>query len=481
MCGIVGIIGTAPVAERMVMALKRLEYRGYDSAGIATVHEDVLERRRARGKLVNLEHKLADNDLFGHTGIGHTRWATHGAPTEENAHPHVAGKVGVVHNGIIENFQELRDELEKDGYLAQTETDTEVVALLVTREMDGGRSPEQAVGHVLTRLRGAFGLALVFAGHPDMIIAARRGSPLAIGYGEDEVYLGSDAYALAPFTSRVAYLEDGDWAVLTSRGVTIRDSAGNEVERAVQTSAASANMVDKGNHRHFMAKEIHEQPETIGHVLGHYLDLSKGTARLSEDLPFDFRDMKRVTIASCGTAYLAASVARYWFEKYARLPVDVDIASEFRYREPPLEKGGLSMFISQSGETADTLAALRYSAGQGQHVASVVNVPESSIARESDVVFPTLCGPEIAVASTKALTSQLTLLASLAVAAGRARNVLSEEEEQELVGALLHLPSAVSLALQCEQAASRIATSLSRVSDVLYLGRGPMFPIALEG
>ena len=481
MCGIVGIIGTAPVAERMVMALKRLEYRGYDSAGIATVHEGGLDRRRARGKLVNLERKLAGDNLPGQTGIGHTRWATHGAPTEENAHPHVAGKVGVVHNGIIENFRELRDELEKDGYLAQTETDTEIVALLVTREVDRGRSPEQAVGLVLERLRGAFGLALVFAGHDDMIIAARRGSPLAIGYGDDEVYLGSDAYALAPFTSRVAYLEDGDWAVLTSRGVSIRDSAGNKVERAVELSAASANMVDKGNHRHFMAKEIHEQPETIGHVLGHYLDLGSGTARLPEDLPFDFKDLKRVTIASCGTAYLAASVARYWFEKYARLPVDVDIASEFRYREPPLEQGGLSMFISQSGETADTLAALRYSVGQGQHVVSVVNVPESSIARESDVALPTLCGPEIAVASTKALTSQLTLLASLAVAAGRARNVLNPEEEQELVNALLHLPSAVSAALQCEQAASRIATSLSRASDVLYLGRGPMFPIALEG
>ena len=481
MCGIVGIVGNSPVADRLVQALKRLEYRGYDSAGIASVNKGSLDRRRARGKLVNLEQKLVENHLAGNTGIGHTRWATHGAPNEKNAHPHATDKVAVVHNGIIENFRELRDELKADGYPTTTQTDTEIVALLVSRELDRGKSPVDAVRTSLKKLNGAFSLAFVFAGFQDLIIAARQGSPLAIGLGEGETYLGSDAYALAPFTSRVTYLEEGDWAVLDPSGATVYGPDGSHVERKVQISTASANMVDKGNHRHFMAKEIHEQPETIGHALGHYLDLNEGTARLPEDLPFDFANLGRMTIASCGTAYLAASVAKYWFERYARLPVDVDIASEFRYREPPLEKGGVSLFISQSGETADTLAALRYSASQSQHIAAIVNVPESSIARESHVAFPTLCGPEIAVASTKALTSQLTVLACMAIAAGRARNVLSAQKEKELITALLHLPAAVSTALNCEHAASEIAVSLSRACDVLYLGRGPMFPVALEG
>lgn len=481
MCGIVGIIGTKPVADRLVQALKRLEYRGYDSAGIATIHENELDRRRAPGKLHNLEETLFKAPLEGMTGIGHTRWATHGAPTKENAHPHATPKVSVVHNGIIENYRDLREDLAKDGYKAETETDTEVVALLATREIDNGATPVEAVKVTLAALRGAFGLAFLFANQDRTIIAARQGSPLAIGFGEDEMYLGSDAFALAPFTNKITYLEEGDWAVLGQHEVTFYDAAGNQVQRQMELSNASAAIVDKGNHRHFMAKETYEQPETIGRALGHYLDLTTGTAALPADLPFDFAKLSRITIASCGSSYLAACVAKYWFEKYARLPVDVDIASEFRYREPPLEEGGLSLFISQSGETADTLAALRYSASQGQHIASIVNVAESTIARESDVAFPILCGPEIGVASTKALTAQMTVLACLAIAAGRARGVLSKEKEQELVKALLHLPSAVTQALTSEKSIEDIAKNLSRAKDVLYLGRGPMFPIALEG
>ncbi len=481
MCGIVGIIGTKPVADRLVQALKRLEYRGYDSAGIATIDAGKLDRRRAPGKLNNLEETLSNAPLEGLIGIGHTRWATHGAPTEGNAHPHATPKVSVVHNGIIENYRDLREDLAKDGYKAETETDTEVVALLATREIDKGATPVDAVKATLKALRGAFGLAFLFASNDRTIIAARQGSPLAIGFGEDEMYLGSDAFALAPFTNKITYLEEGDWAVLGQHDVTFYDVAGNEVQRQMELSNASASIVDKGNHRHFMAKEIYEQPETIGRALGHYLDLTTGTAAMPADLPFDFAKLSRITIASCGSSYLAACVAKYWFEKFARLPVDVDIASEFRYREPPLEEGGLSLFISQSGETADTLAALRYSASQGQHIASIVNVAESTIARDSDIAFPILCGPEIGVASTKALTAQMTVLACLAIAAGRARDVLSKEEEQELVKALLHLPSAVTQALASEKSIEDIAKNLSRAKDVLYLGRGPMFPIALEG
>jgi len=481
MCGIVGIIGVEPVADRLLQALKRLEYRGYDSAGIATLHDGILDRRRAEGKLANLENRLKGQPLPGTTGIGHTRWATHGAPTENNAHPHSTPKVSVVHNGIIENYRQLREQLLADGYEAQTDTDSEVVAMLVTREMDKGLEPTKAVGKVLKMLNGAFGLAFLFAGHEDLIIAARQGSPLAIGYGDKEVYLGSDAFALAPFTNQITYLEEGDWAVLTPQVTTIFDRNDQKVSREIETSSASAAIVDKGNHRHFMAKEIFEQPETISHALGHYLDLTKGTAPVPEDLPFDFAKLSKITIASCGSSFLAASVAKYWFERYARLPVEVDIASEFRYREPPMAEGGLSLFISQSGETADTLAALRYCAGQGQHIASIVNVAESTIARESDIAFPLLCGPEIGVASTKALTSQLVVLACLAVAAGRARNVLDAEKEQELVTALLHLPSAVTEALANEDNIKTVAKKLSGSSDILYLGRGPMFPVALEG
>ena len=481
MCGIVGIIGVEPVAPRLVDALKRLEYRGYDSAGVATLEHGSIARRRAEGKLGNLASKLGMEPLAGNIGIGHTRWATHGAPTEGNAHPHATDKVAIVHNGIIENFRELLADLATDGYLPKTQTDTESVALWVTREIDRGLDPEMAVAVTLRKLRGAFALAFMFKGHDRLLIAARHGAPLAVGYGETEMYLGSDAMALAPFTSRLSYLLDGDWAVITPQGVTIRDGSDAIVRRETMLSQASALMVDKGNHRHFMAKEIYEQPETISHTLSHYVDMGAEKVALRETLPFDFAGLGRLTISACGTAYYAGLIAKYWFEKYARLPVDVDVASEFRYREPPVDKGGLALFISQSGETADTLAALRYCAGQGQHVVSLLNVPESTIGRESAVVFPTLCGPEIGVASTKALTAQLTALASLVVAAGVARGVLSASQEAELVRSLTALPAAVSAALGTETQIEKIAKGLSKAKDVLYLGRGQMFPVAMEG
>jgi glucosamine--fructose-6-phosphate aminotransferase (isomerizing) len=481
MCGIVGIVGSEPVAVRLVDALKRLEYRGYDSAGVATLEEGGISRRRAEGKLGNLAQKLSFEPLSGRIGIGHTRWATHGAPTELNAHPHATDRVAVVHNGIIENYRDMLADLAKDGYLPKTQTDTESVALWVTRELANGADPELAVARTLKHLKGAFALAFLFKDEDGLLIAARHGAPLAIGYGTTEMYLGSDAMALAPFTSRLTYLEDGDWAVITHKGVTIRDGKDAIVERELMISQASALMVDKGNHRHFMAKEIYEQPETISHTLSHYVDMGAEKVAIREAMPFDFADLSRLTISACGTAYLAGAVAKYWFERYARLPVDIDVASEFRYREPPLEKGGLSLFISQSGETADTLAALRYCASQGQHVASLVNTLESTIARESGVVFPILCGPEIGVASTKALTAQLTALASLAIAAGRARGVLDAGKEQEFVQALTSLPAAVSQALATEDQIMDIAKRLSKAKDVLYLGRGPMFPIAMEG
>jgi glucosamine--fructose-6-phosphate aminotransferase (isomerizing) len=481
MCGIVGIIGTEPVAPRLVDALKRLEYRGYDSAGVATLDGGQIGRRRAEGKLGNLAAKLSFEPLSGTIGIGHTRWATHGAPTEGNAHPHATDKVAVVHNGIIENFRELLADLAKDGYLPKTQTDTESVALWVTREIDRGLDPEMAVARTLKQLHGAFALAFMFKGEDALLIAARSGAPLAIGYGATEMYLGSDAMALAPFTSRLSYLLDGDWAVLTKNGVTIRDGSDAIVQREMLVSAASALLVDKGNHRHFMAKEIYEQPETVSHTLSHYVDMGADKVALREQLPFDFAKLSRLTISACGTASYAGIVAKYWFERYARLPVDVDVASEFRYREPPLEQGGLSLFISQSGETADTLAALRYCAGQGQHIASLLNSPESTMARESQVVFPTLCGPEIGVASTKAFTAQLTALASLAVAAGVTRGTIGPEQEAELVHALTTLPTAISAALALEGQVEDIAKRLSKANDVLYLGRGQMFPIAMEG
>jgi glucosamine--fructose-6-phosphate aminotransferase (isomerizing) len=481
MCGIVGILGRAPVAGLMVDALKRLEYRGYDSAGIATLENGRLARRRAEGKLRNLEVRLAKEPLSGTIGIGHTRWATHGRPNETNAHPHATEHVAVVHNGIIENFRELREELEARGAVFLTETDTEVVAHLVSEQMRKGAKPVEAVAATLPRLRGAFALAFLFEGEEDLLIGARRGSPLAVGYGEGETYLGSDAIALAPFTDAISYLEDGDWVVLTRRSVDVRDSDGRSVKRAVLKSTASAFLVDKGNHRHFMAKEIHEQPEVVGHTLAHYIDMTTGRIALPEPLPFDFRDIGRLSISACGTAYYAGLVGKYWFERFARLPVEIDVASEFRYRDVPFDAGNLALFVSQSGETADTLATLREAREQRQHTLSIVNVPTSTIARESHVVMPTLAGPEIGVASTKAFTCQLAVLACLAIAAGRARGVLTEADEQKLVHALIEVPRHIAEALTLEPAIEHLSRDLAKSRDVLYLGRGTSYPLALEG
>ena len=480
MCGIVGVLGKGPVAEQLVDALKRLEYRGYDSAGVATVENGHLARRRAEGKLRNLEQKLRAEPLMGATGIGHTRWATHGKPVEANAHPHMTDLVSVVHNGIIENFRELKTELTAEGAVFTSDTDTEVIAHLITRELKAGNDPVHAVFNALRRVEGAFALAMIFAGYDDLMIVARQGSPLAIGYGDGEMFVGSDAIALAPFTDAIAYLEDGDWAVLTRKGIAIRDRNGKAVERPVTRSQANALLIDKGNYRHFMAKEIHEQPEVIGHTLAGYVDLATNRIDLPP-LPFDFATLRRLSISACGTAFYAGLVAKYWFERWAKLPVDVDIASEFRYRETALEQGGAALFVSQSGETADTLATLRYCRAQGQHIISVVNVRESSIARESDVVLPTLAGPEIGVASTKAFTCQLTVLACLAIAAGKARGVIGPDLEAELVQALAEVPRHMGTVLRDEQPYETLAHNLAKAHDVLYLGRGLSYPIALEG
>jgi glucosamine--fructose-6-phosphate aminotransferase (isomerizing) len=481
MCGIIAILGTEPVALDMVDALKRLEYRGYDSAGIATLEQGRLTRRRAEGKLKNLEKRLADEPLEGVSGIGHTRWATHGRPNEINAHPHATDRVAVVHNGIIENFAELRTELERRGAKFSTETDTEVVAHLVTDEMNRGADPIAAVAAALPRLRGAFALAFLFSGEDDLVIGARRGSPLAIGYDSGAMYLGSDAIALAPFTSSIAYLEDGDCVILRRGGAAIQDAAGKAVTRPTIRSNASAFLLDKGNHRHFMAKEIHEQPEVVGHTLAHYVNFAKGRIELPKQLPFDFRNIDRISISACGTAYYAGLIGKYWFERFARLPVEIDVASEFRYREAPFVPGNLALFVSQSGETADTLATLRYAREHRQHIVSIVNVATSTMARDSDVVMPTLAGPEIGVASTKAFTCQLAVLACLAIAAGRARGVLRDEEEGTLVGALVETPRHMAAALALEPRIERLARDLAKCRDVLYLGRGTSFPLALEG
>ncbi len=481
MCGIVGILGREPVAGQLVDALKRLEYRGYDSAGVATLERGTLTRRRAEGKLKNLEQRLSSEPLTGTVGIGHTRWATHGKPTELNAHPHATERVAVVHNGIIENFRELREALGKNGAKFGSETDTEVIVHLVTQEMNNGKSPVQAVEAALGQLRGAFALAFLFAGEEDLMIGARKGSPLAVGHGNGEMYLGSDAIALAPFTDTITYLDDGDWAVMTHKGVEIRDEKGAVVKRDTVKTTASAALVDKGNHKHFMAKEIHEQPEVVGHTFAHYIDMTTERVRLPANLPFDWKKLNRLSISACGTAFYAGLVAKYWFERFARLSVEIDIASEFRYREAPLSPGDLAIFISQSGETADTLATLRYAKQNKQHVLSVVNVPTSTIARESDVVMPTLAGPEIGVASTKAFTCQLAALACIAVAAGRARGTLSETDEQNLVRALIEVPRHMAAALALEPQIEELAQTLAKCSDVLYLGRGTSFPIALEG
>ncbi|MDR6635086.1 glucosamine--fructose-6-phosphate aminotransferase (isomerizing) [Phyllobacterium sp. 1468] len=480
MCGIVGIIGREQVAPLLVDALKRLEYRGYDSAGVATLDFGVLDRRRAEGKLGNLDKLLKENPLGGTIGLGHTRWATHGAPTVRNAHPHTTPRLAVIHNGIIENFAELRAMLEKDGYVFETETDTETVAHLVTRALDRGLAPVEAVRQTLPQLRGAFAIAIMFKGEDNLLIAARNGPPLAVGYGEGEMYLGSDAIALAPFTDNLSYLEDGDWAVLTRDGVIIYDESGEIVDRPVQKSAGTAFLVSKGNHRHFMEKEIHEQPEVISHTLANYLDFSKGTIR-SGAAPVDFAKVDRIAASACGTAYYAGLVGKYWFEHIARLPVDIDVASEFRYREMPLSKNSLALFVSQSGETADTLASLRYCKQQGLSIGTIVNVKESTMARESNTVFPTLAGPEVGVASTKAFTCQLSVLASLAVAAGKMRGTISDEEERQLVRELSEIPRYATQALKLEAQIEAISRELSQVKHALYLGRGTSYPLALEG
>lgn len=481
MCGIVGILGREPVAEQLVDSLKRLEYRGYDSAGVATLEGTRLERRRAEGKLKNLEKRLEAEPLKGTTGIGHTRWATHGKPTVNNAHPHATDRVAVVHNGIIENFRELREELEANGTVFHTETDTEIVLHLVDDLLTRGNKPVEAVKLTLARLRGAFALGFIFAGDDDLMIGARNGPPLAIGFGDGEMYLGSDAIALGPFTDTISYLEDGDWVVLTRRSATIFDKDGHAVQREKIKHAASTSLVDKANYRHFMAKEIHEQPEVVGHTLARYVDMATERVALPVKLPFDFKTIQRINITACGTASYAGFVAKYWFERFARVPVEVDVASEFRYREAPLRKGDLAIFISQSGETADTLAALRYAKAEGVHTVAVVNVPTSTIARESETVLQTLAGPEIGVASTKAFTCQLMVLANLAIAAGKARGELSEEDEIKLVHGLVEIPRLMADALTTEPQIEKLAHRIAKSRDVLYLGRGTSFPLALEG
>ncbi|MEL6743975.1 MAG: glutamine--fructose-6-phosphate transaminase (isomerizing) [Pseudomonadota bacterium] len=485
MCGIVGIISNQPVAPLIVDALKRLEYRGYDSAGVATLSDGALNRRRAEGKLRNLESRLDGDPMAGSIGIGHTRWATHGAPVEMNAHPHFSRSVAVVHNGIIENFRELRDELTTAGFEFTSQTDTEVVAHLVEHGLEQGLEPKEAAHAALSRLRGAFALAILFRRDDDMIVAARNGPPLAIGHGDDEMFLGSDAVALAPFTNRITYLEDGDWAVIRKGSSEIFNMAGQPIVRAQQTSVGSALLVDKGNHRHFMIKEIYEQPEVIGHTLANYVDFNAQKIALRDmaenTSPIDFSQLNRLNITACGTAYLAGYVAKYWFERIARMPVDIDVASEFRYREVPMAPGGLSLFISQSGETADTLAGLKYCEDAGQKIASIVNVRESTIARASDHVFPTLAGPEIGVASTKAFTCQLSVLASLAVAAGVQRGHIDEARERQLVRDLAEAPRYANEVLHLEDNIRELAQSLANKEHVLYLGRDTNYPLAMEG
>ncbi|PWR02142.1 glutamine--fructose-6-phosphate transaminase (isomerizing) [Meridianimarinicoccus roseus] len=479
MCGIVGVLGQHEVAPMLVEALRRMEYRGYDSAGIATLQDSRLDRRRAAGKLVELSDLLVHDPLPGKIGIGHTRWATHGAPTVGNAHPHRAGPVAVVHNGIIENFRDLRAELAAVGLTSSTDTDTETVALLAQHHMAQGLDPVAAARRTVDRLDGAFALCFLFDGHPDLIVAARRGSPLAIGHGEGEMFVGSDAIALAPLTNRLTYLEEGDFAVLTRDGVEITDTAGTPVAREMRTLAPDTSFVDKGGHKYFMAKEIGEQPLAIGDTLAEYL--REGTPGVTLPEGLDFSAVSRITMVACGTAYYACLTAKYWFEQLARLPVEVDIASEFRYREPPMPEGSLAVFVSQSGETADTLAALRHVAGQGVKVASVVNVPESSIARESDVVLPTRAGVEIGVASTKAFTCQLTVLAAMAVRAAADRGTLTEDRMAQVMAALRAVPGAVNQALSLASDIAGIAAELAEAQDVLFLGRGALFPMALEG
>ena len=480
MCGIVAIVGKTEVAQRLFDGLKRLEYRGYDSAGICTIDRGELARRRAEGKLDNLARELASEPLGGTIGIAHTRWATHGAPTVDNAHPHVVGPVAIVHNGIIENFKPLRDELIADGREFKSETDTEVVAHLVAREVEGGASPQDAVANVLPRLQGAFAIAFLFRDHPELVIGARMGAPLTVGYGDGENYLGSDALAVAPWTQRIAYLDEGDWAIVRREGIDIFDRENEPVEREIVESGASAAPVEKGNYAHYMQKEIFEQPIVVAQTLQSYVRPFEGEVALpTGDL--DLSTVDRVTVVACGTSFYAGMVAKYWIERFARVPVDIDVASEFRYREPVLEPGGLALFISQSGETADTLAALRHARKERQCIAVVVNVPTSSMAREADLLLPTHAGPEIGVASTKAFTCQLAVLAALSANLARAKGRLTREEEQEIVAHLQEAPAALNAALGHDDDIAAMAHLIAPARDVLYLGRGPDYPLALEG
>ena len=480
MCGIIGIVGKSSVSDRLVDGLKRMEYRGYDSAGVCTVHDGQLVRRRAEGKLANLVNVLKTDDAAGNIGIAHTRWATHGAPTTSNAHPHATGEVALVHNGIIENFKQLRDELIARGRTFESETDTEVVAHLVSEQVEAGHAPADAVKAVLPRLRGAFALAIAFRQFPDFLIGARLGSPLVVGYGDGETYLGSDALALAPLTQQIAYLEEGDWVIITRDGAQIFDKDNNSVTREITASGVSAAQIEMGNYRHYMQKEIFEQPTVVAQTLSSYIRPLEQTVALPQ-MDFDLAGVKRITIVACGTSFYAGMVAKYWFETFARVPVDIDVASEFRYRDPVLEEGGLALFISQSGETADTLAALRHCKENGQTIAVVVNVPTSSMAREADLLLPTHAGPEIGVASTKAFTCQLAVLAALAAHLALVKGKLSAEEEREIVRHLIEAPAALNAALAHDEEIAAMAHLIAPARDVLYLGRGPDYPLAMEG
>ncbi|MFD1612560.1 glutamine--fructose-6-phosphate transaminase (isomerizing) [Sphingomonas tabacisoli] len=480
MCGIIGILGQDDVAERLVEGLRRLEYRGYDSAGVATVHDGRIERRRAEGKLRNLAKKLGEEHLPGHSGIAHTRWATHGAPTEDNAHPHIVGDVVLVHNGIIENFKPLRDELIAEGRTFKSQTDTEVVGHLVAREVERGAGPEEAVKAVLPRLHGAFALAIMFKSDPDLIIGARLGAPLVVGFGEDENYLGSDAIALAPLTQRIAYLDEGDWAVVRRKSIQVFDKDNRPVERPITVSGITGALIDKGNHRHFMQKEIYEQPVVVAQTLSSYLRTLEAKVALP-DMEFDLGSVERVAIVACGTASYVGAIGKYWLEQMARVPVEVDVASEFRYREPVLGPNTLGLVISQSGETADTLAALRHMKSEGVTTAGIINVPTSSMAREVDLLLPTHAGPEIGVASTKAFTCQLAVMAALAANIARAKGKLSDADEAVLVKHLAEVPAAMNAALAHDAEIEGMAHTIAGARDVLYLGRGPDYPLALEG
>ncbi len=480
MCGIIGIVGNNPATPRLLEALKRLEYRGYDSAGIATLVNGGIDRRRAEGKLVNLDARISGEPLSGTTGIGHTRWATHGIPNEQNAHPHATDKVAIVHNGIIENFAELREEVAAAGCDLASETDTEVIAHLVTLQLNKGLSPKDAVFHTLQRLQGAFGLGFIFAGEHDLMIAARQGSPLALGFGDDEMYLGSDALALAPLTNRILYMEDGDWAVLTSNSADVYDAKGNAVDRPIRLTELSGAAIGKGGYEHFMLKEIYEQPQVIGDTL-HSLVNPAERRIIMPETDVDLAKADKLTLIACGTSYYACMTAKYWFESLARIPVEVDIASEYRYRDTVPPENGVAVFISQSGETIDTLAALRHAKSMGQKILSIVNAPESAIARESDAVLQTLAGPEIGVASTKAFTTQLTVLACLAVATAEARGTITSKEVADIVGALTEVPARAAEVLNHDDSIRELAVSIAEARDVLYLGRGTNYPIALEG